>query len=267
MLIFDAGKIVRAVTDLRWLEAELKQLPKANEGRANKETRKRTIATLQEVAPLVVAAGARVTAFGIAEVIEDIKKNKNYTPGNISNRLVQLNVTLRRELSLMKSFCVEPAKESFFATAGSSFGDDFEKKFPSAIYELDEAGKCLALSRGTACVFHMMRMMEIGIRAVARCLSIPDPLKPAERNWGAILRTIKDARDGKSTAKNWKGKDKEDFEDFYASLDAVRVAWRNPTMHVENKYTDDEAEHVFVAVRGFMKKLSSRADEEGKPLA
>jgi hypothetical protein len=44
---------------------------------------------------------------------------------------------------------------------------------------------------------------------------------------------------------NWlrlDGKREEFFEIAYASLDAVRVAWRNPTTHVENKYTDDEAE-------------------------
>jgi hypothetical protein len=38
-------------------------------------------------------------------------------------------------------------------------------------------------------------------------------------------------------------------------------------MHVENKYTTDEAEHIFVAVRGFMKKIASRMDENGQPVA
>jgi hypothetical protein len=38
-------------------------------------------------------------------------------------------------------------------------------------------------------------------------------------------------------------------------------------MHVEKKYTKDEAEHIFVAVKGFMKKLASRCDEDGLPLA
>src|SRR5271170_1621727 len=49
------------------------------------------------------------------------------------------------------------------------------------------------------------------------------------------------------------------------SLDAVRVAWRNTTMHVENKYTQEEAENIFIAVKGFMKKLASRCDENGDP--
>jgi hypothetical protein len=61
--------------------------------------------------------------------------------------------------------------------------------------------------------------------------------------------------------------DKEFFEELHASLDAVRNPWRNATMHVERKYTDDEADHIFVAAKGFMAKLASRGDENGQPFA
>jgi hypothetical protein len=115
-----------------------------------------------------------------------------------------------------------------------------------------------------------MRAMEIGIRAVAACIGIPDPTKAAERNWGKVLENIKKEVERRSTTKPtaaWNGGDRAFFEDVYVSLDAVRVAWRNTTMHVETKYTDDEAEHIFVAVKGFMKKLARRMDEDGEPKA
>lgn len=38
-------------------------------------------------------------------------------------------------------------------------------------------------------------------------------------------------------------------------------------MHVENKYTQDEAEHIFIAIRGFMKNIISRIDQDGTPFA
>jgi hypothetical protein len=39
-------------------------------------------------------------------------------------------------------------------------------------------------------------------------------------------------------------------------------------MHIGGKkYTDDEAEHIFLAVKGFMKILASRVDENGEPKA
>jgi len=178
-------------------------------------------------------------------------------------------VTLRRELALTKIFCIETNKSAYFELNLGSFSHQFKTAFVSTIFEVDEAGKCYTLGRATACVFHLMRTMEIGIRAVARSLSIPDPIKDAERNWGKILEKIKTEIDRRSAAKPplWNGHDKVFFSETYASLDAVRVAWRNPTMHVENKYTEDEAEHIFIAVRGFMKKLCSRMDENGEPKA
>jgi DNA topoisomerase IA len=48
-------------------------------------------------------------------------------------------------------------------------------------------------------------------------------------------------------------------------MDAVKDAWRNATMHVENKYTEEEARRIYDAVRGFMMKLASRMDEQGMP--
>ena len=96
-------------------------------------------------------------------------------------------------------------------------------------------------------------------------------MKPSNRNWGNIQRELKkeiDARNSRTANKMWsKPSNKEFFEGVYASLDAVRVAWRNSTMHVENKYTEEEAEHIHSAVRGFMKNLATCLDENGQPFA
>ena len=135
-------------------------------------------------------------------------------------------------------------------------------------FELDEAAKCLALGRATACVFHLMRLMEIAVRAVARCLNIPDPIQPADRSWGAVLKKVRGGIDAKwSTVAARLAGDGETFDSLYASLDAVKNPWRNSTMHPANKYTLEEAEHVFAAVRGFMMKLADRCDENGDPMA
>jgi hypothetical protein len=45
-----------------------------------------------------------------------------------------------------------------------------------------------------------------------------------------------------------------------AHLHAVKVAWRNPTMHIVNQYTPEQAEEVFNAVRGFMRHLASKLE-------
>jgi len=215
--------------------------------------------------------GARVTRLAVEDA-EKVLSVPNVTWGIAQSRFEEINNTLRRELSLTTILVLESKEQGYFSPPTPHFGNDVAIKFSTeAVFEVDEAAKCFALSRSTATVFHLMRVMEVGIRAVARCLQIPDPLKPAERNWGHILRGIKtelDAHAGQSPAKMWSlATDGEFFESAYASLDAVRVAWRNPTMHVEKKYAADEAEHVFAAVRGFMTKLAARCDEHGDPKA
>jgi hypothetical protein len=148
---------------------------------------------------------------------------------------------------------------------GGAFGTKF---LTSGAFELDEAAKCLALGRATATVFHLMRLTEIAVRAVARCLGIPDPIQPADRSWGAVLRKIRDGIDAKwPTVAARSGGDGEVFDSLYASLDAVKNPWRNATMHPANKYTVEEAEHVLAAVRGFIMKLADRCDENGDPKA
>jgi hypothetical protein len=192
------------------------------------------------------------------------------TAGHLQDILSEIQGRLRDELENTLMFCIRENAE-YFEPKEPLFGKEFEDKFAThGIFELDEAGKCLALGRDTAAVFHLMRIMEIGIRAVAKSLGIPDPIKPSNRNWHQILKSIKDENDARVArkAKSWKDqRDKEFFVSAYVSLDAVRVAWRNPTMHIENKYTPDEAGNVFLAVRGFMKKLASRMDENGQPVA
>jgi hypothetical protein len=183
----------------------------------------------------------------------------------------ELHIKVRDELETRMFLSISDTDAEIYTQGGASFDRDVQLRFPSSAFEIDEAAKCLALDRATACVFHLMRVMEIGIRATARCLGVPDPTRPRERNWGSVIGKIKsdlDARSGNKPTKIWTIEgDKEFFERAYASLDAVRVAWRNTTMHVGNKYTSEEAKHILAAVKGFIICLASRCDENGDPKA
>ena len=57
------------------------------------------------------------------------------------------------------------------------------------------------------------------------------------------------------------------FDEIYASLAAIQNPYRNATMHLDQKYTTDEAKHIFDIAGGLMKKIASRMDENGQPLA
>lgn len=181
-----------------------------------------------------------------------------------------VSTTLQRELTQAKLISLNSQERLWFAPSEPMFGAPFAVQFNThGTFELEEAGKCMGLGRPTAAVFHLMRLLEVGIRAMAQCLGIPDPIKPSERNWAIILKNMMD--DGIKvkwpTAADRMSGDGALFESLHASLDAVKNPFRNGTMHVENKYTDAEAQHIFALVKGFMMKLTDRMDENGKPRA
>jgi hypothetical protein len=53
------------------------------------------------------------------------------------------------------------------------------------------------------------------------------------------------------------------FVDTQAHLFSVKNARRNPSMHLEKKYDDKEAERIYRAVKDFMKHLATHLDASG----
>lgn len=212
------------------------------------------------------ALGAKVTEMTVIDFIKVLESGE-ITFRDLGRYAEQIDATIKRELSLVSLFTLDQAQVKLFEGDPPLFGKTVADKFPSVVFEVGEVGKCLAIKRATAAVFHLMRITEIGINAVRQSLAIPDPIRGGDRNWGAILRLIKAEMVRRSDAKLWKNNDKEFFESAYACLDAIKGAWRNTTMHVENKYNDEEAEDILAAVRAFMRTLSGRLDEQGVPIA
>jgi hypothetical protein len=150
------------------------------------------------------------------------------------------------------------SKEASLWSAQMPFGEDVFERFPSAIVEIEEAGKCLAVERCTASVFHLMRAMEVALKATAGALGIP-----YAPGWEPYLKQIQGRIDVKWRKKGvqWR-RDEPFFREVLAHLQAVRVAWRNPTMHVVKSYTREQAEDVYNAVRGFMRHLATGISEK-----
>ncbi len=99
-----------------------------------------------------------------------------------------------------------------------------------------------------------MRVMEEGLKALAKLLGIP-----YAPSWESYISQISDKIETKHKKKGvkWK-KDEPFFKEILGTLVAVKIAWRNPTMHIVRTYQPDEAEDVFRAVRTFMQKLADR---------
>jgi hypothetical protein len=190
------------------------------------------------------------------------------TTGQLKNYCKDLATRVPDELRARVLLTIAPGKAEYYLQKQPAFGKNVENAFPSLIDEISEAAKCYAVDRTTACAFHSIRCLEAGIAALSRCLGIPDPTKASERNWGKVLGKIKTAIDARwPTSSDRMLGDGEFFDNAHAALAAMQNPYRNATMHLDQKYTEEEAKHIFDVVRGFMAKLASRMDENGLPKA
>jgi hypothetical protein len=128
-------------------------------------------------------------------------------------------------------------------------------------WDIEEASKCLALVRSTACVFHLMRVAERGVLDLQTFLERPDP----KAHFGSVV--------AKLDALNTKTKFQElpehlkPYRDFLieimAPLHAVKMSWRDKVAHVDGKiipsetFTQAMALGVYEATVLFMGKLAA----------
>jgi len=159
-------------------------------------------------------------------------------------------------------FAIPRAQGAYFEQKGTLYGDKVAKAFPSAMDDIEEAGKCYATDRSTACVFHLMHVTEFGLRAMAKALNDPtlDPQK--NPSWENILRKcdLELQKPIKDRSALWAVKD-QFFSQATANLRSVKNAWRNPSMHVGKKYNPDEALDILNAVGGFIRHLAIELHE------
>jgi hypothetical protein len=164
--------------------------------------------------------------------------------------LDQIDKRLRDELSLATVLVIdENFKELFFPQHGPLFGNDVELKFSQMSEDISEAGKCLALARPTACVFHLMRVMEIGVQRFGDKLGVQ---LVNELNWLGILDQVNKA----IRALDHKLPETKAFAEITSHLYNVKIAWRNEVMHPKQTYTPEEGDTVFRSVRTFVQELA-----------
>jgi hypothetical protein len=140
--------------------------------------------------------------------------------------------------------------------ASEPFGASVSKKFPKAIEDISEAAKCLAFQRCTASVFHLMRVMEIGVRTLGRKLKVSVDVE--NETWYQIMEHVDGAirKLPAQTANNKRRK--AELAAISANLNAVRIAQRNEVMHPKQTYTREEAHAVYRATKAFMDHLAGQ---------
>jgi hypothetical protein len=170
---------------------------------------------------------------------------------------IDLKKGFPEELSSRIVMVLPVDKTTYFLHTEEIFSDIVRNSFSSATYEMDEASRCFALGRNTACVFHLMRIMETGLNAVGSPFGVS-----VTNNWHSTLKDIENAikeRNIRQTP-DWRAE-----EPFYAEavthFRMVKDAWRNHTMHINKRYDEERAKDILNSVAAFMRHLATRLHE------
>jgi hypothetical protein len=222
--------------------------------------RSATIVTFRKIIRYCRAAGligSEATAEKVLELLDEPTPT-NKQLAKLCNELAG-RLTDEAERTLFLSLSLREAREYNKPRQGWK---KVVKKFQSTVRDIEDASRCLALERNTACVFHLMRIAEVGLRALGVALN--DPTLDPKRNpsWETILhRCDTELRKPlKDRSPEWHT-DEAFFSTATGNLRAVKDAWRNPTMHVEQHYDAKEAREIYAAVRAFMRHLASKLSE------
>lgn len=155
------------------------------------------------------------------------------------------------ELGGREFFALAAERTEYFETP-NLFGTEVATAFPATTVDIEEAGKCFALGRYTACVFHLMRVVEHGLHALADYLSVPHDFK----TWDPIIKKMRTEVDDYS-ASSFKG-NLDFIRQTLERLTGVQLALRNEIMHAKSFYDEERADDIYRATRTFMQLLSTQ---------
>lgn len=219
------------------------------------ETKRRAREHFKQLLGHVNQLDLQLTAMSL-ERLQSLSTGKTFTAGNLAHGYKDIEGRMLDELRLISVFCVDRTRAAFYEPSEPLFGVEVFDAFPSANDDISEAGACLALGRATACVMHLMRVAEVGLKALGTALGIGP-----QNDWGSYLREIEAVLDKTAKASGSRTAQDQFFSEAAASFDYLKRAWRNPTMHVERTYTPERAEAIFNAVRSFMQHLATQLSE------
>jgi hypothetical protein len=184
--------------------------------------------------------------------------NSKCTHHELYMRVVALREAMEDELRGRKLVFIAGLKGSY-CDKKDAFGEQVSIAFPSAQFDILNAGNCYAVGLNTACVFHLMRVLERGLRALCHDLGLPYKTEA----WGGILKDIESAIEevqaqGRNSPK-WANL--HFYSEFAIEFRYIKDAWRNYVMHAQESYDEQRAKTIMEHVHNFMQRLAEKLSD------
>jgi hypothetical protein len=182
----------------------------------------------------------------------------------IESELDGLIITLREELNNRYCAYIPKGKIKYFENE-MLFGPQVNWAFPETAQDIKDAGNCIAADLNTAAVFHLMRVIEYGLRALAASLRVKVAFRQPidEATWGQIIAQLESKIPDikphpKAKIKNHKNKKNYEFyRNMLIECSHFKNHWRNDVMHTRAYYNQEQALGLLKRVKDFTNSIVS----------
>lgn len=196
-------------------------------------------------------------------------RTKVTAPDTGQTTLASLVLELRHRITddlSARLFMFMPTVDAEYYRQSELFGPEVAERFPEANKEAQAAGNCYAAGNNTACVFHLMRAVELGARCMIKALRVKNILKhPVELSeWGDLIAAMEQGLKALAQGKRKSLKRTETYEYYSHAIAQFRNfkdAWRNNVSHTRKHYEHGQTKDIIDNTRQLMQHLATRLKE------
>ncbi len=185
--------------------------------------------------------------------------DKNFAGSDIAALFADLHRRVHDDLKRKLVYCVESGRAEFCDPKWLA-ESPIASGFPTALKEIQAAGRCYAFGEGTGSAFHSMRALEVALGVLARRFGV-DFHHP---NWQPMIEEIESKIRDLSNAP--KSPQRLEDEKFFGGLARhfmfLKNGWRNHVMHARDNYPDREARQIIDHVTDLLTEMTSQLREQ-----
>jgi hypothetical protein len=207
-------------------------------------------------------AGLSVTSKQINRMLEALTdKSKMARNSTMASGFFELYNRLEDELTTKLFFQIPGNRRTYFDSPRDGW-EEVIARFPDTVTDIEEMGKCFALSRYAGAVFHSVNAIEGSLLELGKFLKVEDPLS----GWTAVSKKLE------QLVLKTKFPDLDPIfqrhflflEQTHGTVVALKNSWRNKISHTHGKlvlmtsdFNPDVAEEIMITSRSFMRRLAT----------
>jgi hypothetical protein len=210
--------------------------------------------------------------FRIKSLRHNLKNGAPFCAESLAYEIAGIRNQVSVALADRQFIYVEPLYAQYYKQGWSILGERVCGLFPKAAKDVMAVSTCLAANLPTACVFHLMRVSELGLRELAKHLrvNIKDKGKNIPIEYGSWDKVITGCNNQIQKLRQRHADQKKNVKlELYSEAAQhctfMKDIWRNNISHARAAYAFEEAVSCLGRVRDFMQFLTAVLGDHGAP--